>query len=126
MSLLGGGIYQTAKYVVANHKRKIMKKSQVEQTLVEEIHSSCEEDAYNALMLLEDEEIEEEQYIPQVMASISKEKQQLYRMYYVEGKSHKQIATTLGISEVSLRMKYVRLRREIKRIVSEIAKENFI
>ena len=75
---------------------------------------------------MKDEKIQEEDYIDEVISSISEEKQKLYRMYYIEGKTHKEIAARLGVSEVSLRMKYVRLRREIKQIVSEIAKKNFI
>lgn len=121
-----GFIYQTAKFTAANHKRKMMKKVEIEQPLVEEAHLEYEQDAYSTLVHNKDQEIQEENYIHEVMLAISEEKQQLYRMYYIEGKSHKQIAAALGVSEVSLRMKYVRLRREMKQIVSELAKENFI
>ncbi|MDF2878968.1 MAG: hypothetical protein K0S30_2064, partial [Clostridia bacterium] len=41
-------------------------------------------------------------------------------------KSYREIAQSLGITEVNLRMKYVRLRKEIKHIVQSVAKENFI
>lgn len=121
-----GFIYQTAKFVVANYKRKVAKKIQNEQVLVEDICLEQEEDAYSTLLHMEDQKIYEEDYIEQVISCISEEKQQLYRMHYVEGKNYRQIAEALGVSEVGIRMKYVRLRREIKQIVSQLAEEKFI
>lgn len=120
-----GFIYQTAKFVAANYKRKAIKKVLMEHPLDEDIALDAQEDVYDTLEGLEDKKIHEEDYVGQVIASVSEEKQVLYRMHYIEGKTYRQIAENLGVSEVSLRMKYVRLRREIKSIITQIAKENF-
>lgn len=120
-----GFIYQTAKFVAANYKRKAIKRVLIEQPLDEDIVVACKEDIYDTLRSIEDRKIYEEDYVEQVMASVSDEKQVLYRMHYVDGKTYREIAEDLGVSEVSLRMKYVRLRREVKGIITQIAKENF-
>ncbi|MGL4345091.1 MAG: RNA polymerase sigma factor [Cellulosilyticaceae bacterium] len=120
-----GFIFQTAKFAAANYKRKVMRKNRVEQPLNEEIEGGSSRDTYSEWEMIEDGKIDESQYVDVVMAGISKEKQLLYRMYYIEGKTYREIAQVLGVSEVSLRMKFVRLRREIKSIASQVAKENF-
>lgn len=38
----------------------------------------------------------------------------------------KEIAQKLGIEYTALRMKYVRLRKEIKELVKELAENNFV
>jgi len=44
----------------------------------------------------------------------------LYRQRYVEGKSIKEIASEEGVSETAMRMRLVRLRKEIQDIVKKL------
>jgi RNA polymerase sigma-70 factor (ECF subfamily) len=120
-----GFIFQTAKYTAANFKRKASKKALMEYPLEPELMTASS-DLYDELQMRYDQEIDEGRYIPTVLAALSEEKQALYRLHYLENKSYREIAQSLGTTEVNLRMKYVRLRREIKHIVQSIAKENFI
>lgn len=123
---VAGFIYQTAKFVVANHKRKLTKKGLFEEPLSEGTVLEDSMDVYDTLVEIEDRKVQEEDYLDQVMMAVSKDKQILYRMHYIEGKTYREIAQQLGVSEVSVRMRYVRLRREIKGVIHDIAQENFI
>jgi len=64
--------------------------------------------------------------VDNVLLLLSEEKQQLYNFYYVENRSYKEIAKILNVNEASLRMRYVRLRREIKKLTHNIAEEKFV
>jgi RNA polymerase sigma-70 factor (ECF subfamily) len=85
-----------------------------------------ESDLYEKLMMIYDSKIDESQYVDNVILMLSEEKQQLYRFYYIENKTYKEIAKILNVNQASLRMKYVRLRREIKKLTHYIAKEKFV
>ncbi|WP_099189605.1 RNA polymerase sigma factor [Tepidibacter mesophilus] len=122
---IGGFIYQTAKFLGANFKRKNLKKTLKETSINIEI-SSKETDLYEKLIMIYDSKIDESQYVDNVLLLLSKEKQQLYKLYYVENKSYKEIAKILNINEASLRMRYVRLRREIKKVTHHVVKEKFV
>jgi RNA polymerase sigma-70 factor (ECF subfamily) len=122
---IGGFIYQTAKYVVANFKRKTYKKASMETSTDVELKSNFS-DVYEELETIYDKRIDENQYVDNVLESLCEEKQLLYKLYYIENKKYKEIAKILNVNEASLRMKYVRLRREIKKLTHNIAKENFI
>lgn len=71
-------------------------------------------------------EINEYEYITDIIDSLSDDKKRLYKMYYIEKKSMKEIAASEGIEYTALRMKYVRLRKEIKNKVKEFAENNFV
>lgn len=119
-----GFIYQTAKYTAANFKRKATKKSLSDCPLTEE-PAAAFSDVYDEVMYLRDTQIDETHYTEDVLFSLPEDKQSLYKMHYIDKMSYRDIAKSLGITEVSLRMKYVRLRREIKQIIKSIAEENF-
>ncbi len=122
---IGGFIYQTAKFLADNFKRKAVKKSLNETYIYREIGSK-EKDLYEKLIKTYDRKIDVNQYVDNVLLLLTEEKQQLYRLYYIEDKSYREIAEILNVNEASLRMKYVRLRREIKKLIKQIAKEKFI
>ncbi|WP_338115284.1 RNA polymerase sigma factor [Oceanirhabdus seepicola] len=122
---IGGFIYQTAKFVAANFKRKALKKTLKETSVDIEIGSK-HSDLYEELITIYDNEIDAEQYVDNVLLLLSQEKQQLYNFYYVENRSYKEIAKILNVNEASLRMRYVRLRREIKKLTHNIAEEKFV
>ena len=56
---------------------------------------------------------------------LTEDKKKLYIMYYIKNKTMEEIAKELGISYSAVRMRYVRLRKEIKALVQEFAEENF-
>lgn len=121
----GGFIYQTAKFTAANLKRKAIKKSYMEQNLEGDEIKAQFVDVYDEIEATNDKNIDENNYIGNVLEGLSVEKQKLYQLRFVEQRPYKEIAEHLKIKEVNLRMKYVRLRRDIKQIVRYIAKENF-
>lgn len=118
-----GFIYQTAKFTAANFKRKAIKKSFMEQNL-EEVKGQFV-DVYDEIEVMKDKEIDENNYIGNVIMGLSEDKQNLYRLRFIEQKPYREIAEHLEIKEVNLRMQYVRLRRDIKQMVRGIARENF-
>lgn len=120
----GGFIFQTAKNMAANFKRKKIKKLMKEAPL-EKDFCGCFADIYEEIYSMHDDAIEEDNYVGEVLNCISKDKQQLYKWHYIEGKTYKEIAKILCVSETSIRMRYVRLRREIETITSNLAKEKF-
>lgn len=122
---VGGYIFKTAKYKAANFKRKRVTKSKREVTNYVDNKGETK-DLHGQLKNKYDSMIDEEQYIDIVLSRLAKDKRQLYKYYYIEKKSHKEIAKILNINEASIRMKYVRLRREVKQVVHKIAEENFV
>lgn len=122
---IGGFIYQTAKFLLANFKRKAYKKALIETSAKVELTKDFS-DVYDELETIYDRKIDENQYVDSVLTMLCEEKQLLYKLYYIENKNYKEIAKILNINEASLRMRYVRLRREIKKITHNVAKENFL
>lgn len=122
---IGGFIYQTAKYVAAIFRRKTFKKTSMETSIDEKFLSNYT-DVYDELQSHYDKKINENCYIDNIFKKLSKEKQLLYKLYYIDNRNYKEIAKMLGVNEATLRMRYVRLRRQIKKLPHHIAKENFI
>ncbi|MHC1749409.1 MAG: RNA polymerase sigma factor [Cellulosilyticaceae bacterium] len=120
----GGFIFQTAKNVGANFKRKKFKQLNMERPIEEEIPGKFE-DVGDELWDIYDQRIDETSYVATVLNEVSKEKQQLYQWHYIDGKSYSEIARLLDMNEASVRMRYVRLRREIKKITIKLAEEKF-
>ncbi|WP_053955435.1 RNA polymerase sigma factor [Inediibacterium massiliense] len=122
---IGGFIYQTAKFVAANFKRKAIQKNLKETPINMEIGSK-ELDLHEELITNYDRKIDESQYVDHILSLLSEDKYKLYELYYIENKSYKEIAKILNVNEVSLRMRYVRLRREIKKLTHDIANKKFV
>jgi RNA polymerase sigma-70 factor (ECF subfamily) len=73
-----------------------------------------------------DEEINENDYIETVLGELSEDKRKLYTLYYINKQTMAEIALRLGAEEPAVRMRYVRLRREIKAIIIKISEQNFL
>lgn len=69
-----------------------------------------------------DAKIDEGAYVNDVLNALPLATMTLYREYYVEKHSIKEIAQAYGVSEVSVRMRLVRLRKRVKK---EVEKQNF-
>lgn len=120
----GGFIFQTAKYTLANYKRQLHKKASYESILEAAILPSVP-DAASALAYDLDMHINEDLYIEEALSCLTDEKRLLYQLHYIEGLNYKEIAQRLNIHEVTLRMKYVRLRREVQKNIHHIALTHF-
>ncbi len=67
-----------------------------------------------------DRQIDETAYAGQVIAGLDSEQQALYSLRYIKRKPIKEIASEQGVSEPAMRMRLVRLRREIHSIVKDL------
>ena len=116
----GGFIFQTAKYTLANYKKQLSKKLIYENPLDETLVPTTP-DAATTLAYQLDTSIDEDLYIKEALSYLNKEKRALYTLRYIDGLSYKEIAKRLNTHEVTVRMKYVRLRHELKQHVHHIA-----
>lgn len=117
-------LYTTARNLIYESYRENKK------CVVMEIHENAmvsqEEDLAEYICDQEDKKIEVERYAEEIIKKLSEDKQKLYYLYYVEHKSMKEIAKMCGINEVTLRMRYVRLRKEIKSRVKDMKLEVYL
>lgn len=110
-------LYKTAKFITCSALRKAQARQ--EECLHEDI-PSLEKDPAEILILEEDRQIDETSHVSEVMEKLSNEQRELYDRYYVKHESMKDIAASMGLKEPALRMRYVRLRKDVRRIISEI------
>ncbi len=120
----GGFLFQTTKTLVKKARRQSFARLAKEQPTDEETEGIL--DLNSEITTFLDKEINEDAYIDTVLSYLSEDKLKLYSLYYINQKGMGEIAAILGIEETALRMRYVRLRREIKGIISKIAEEQFI
>lgn len=120
----GGYVFRTAQNIARNHKKEIYKR------IVNEIYIDDDiiklSDYKSEISSIIDTEINEYDYITEVIDSLNSNDKKLYNMYYVEHKQMKEIAQELDIEYAALRMKYVRLRKKIKATVRELAEKYFV
>lgn len=119
----GGFLFQTAKNLAKKLRRESFRRMMNDVSL---------EDSHLELPGPEDEsarerdrQIDEADYCEEVLSRLTQDKRWLYQQYYVGRRSMAEIAAQEGAQEAAIRMRYVRLRREIREIVSQIAQENF-
>lgn len=84
------------------------------------------QDLFHEMETEQDAALDEEQMAQQILCRLSKDEQSLYRSYYIEGQSMKDLAQSLGMKESTLRMRYLRLRKKIKRLVKELHLEELV
>ena len=118
----GGFIFQTAKNLVKQHKREIYNKLTTEINSEDIINISRSVGDISDII---DKEINEFDYISDVLDMLTDEKRKLYNLYYIKRKPMKEIAYEYGMEYSAIRMRYARLRKEIKALVKEIAEKNF-
>lgn len=110
-------LYTTASNVVHESIRAYQKH---ETELLEDALLGQFVDLQQYLEHQEDVEIDEEKYVESVLQCLSEDKRKLYEAYYMKKIPMAQIAKEYGISQVSLRMRYVRLRKEMKEIIGDV------
>ncbi len=106
-----GFLYKTAKNLVLvnyrNRQREILFEGQ-EDFCVQR------EDVFEEICNSRENNVSVELYRQEILDKLPQKKRKLYDLYYVENKSMKEISEELGFNEVALRMRYVRLRKEIR------------
>lgn len=122
---IGGYIFQTAKFKKMNYVRRLSTKYGREITNFID-NKASHPDIYTELGIAADKKIDETLYIDNVLNQLDEKKQELYRLRYINNMSYKDIADRLGIRETSVRMRYVRLKREVVKITKSMAKKNFV
>lgn len=120
----GGYVFRTAQNIAKNYKKNIYKR------IINEINIDNDiielQDYKSEISNAMDTEINEYDYITEVIESLNSQEKRLYDMYYIEHKQMKEIAQELNIEYTALRMKYVRLRKKIKATVRELSEKYFV
>ena len=119
----GGFLFQTAKVLVKKVRREGFARLAHEQLVDDEPSDSLDFD--NTIEKMLDRQIDEQDYIEEVLSKLSPEKRRLYSLYYLQDKKMAEIAAEYQADETAVRMRFVRLRREIKMIAAEIAAQKF-
>ncbi len=118
-------IYQTAKFKAANFKRKQSKKAYYEYSIAEMETEGSEPSAYEGMIEKQDKDIEENDYIEDILNTLNEQQRKLYNYRYVEKKNYKEIEKLMGIDEITLRMRCVRLRKKLKKKIQEVGVQYF-
>lgn len=122
---LGGYVFQVAKFKKLNYARKMMTKKKREVVEFDDNRSHAP-DVFAQIEMDRDRAIDESKYVDRVIEKLDKDSKEFYRLYYIKGLSYKEVSRYLGVSETSLRMKNLRLKRRLKGITANISKENFV
>lgn len=119
----GGFLFQTAKILAHKTRRESFSRMLREISADENTAEAADLQAEIETAL--DNEINETEYIEAVLSRLSNEKRRLYSLYYLNKKSMAEISLLFRVEETAVRMRFVRLRREIREIVAEVANQNF-
>lgn len=118
----GAFLYATAKNLVLEYYRK--RKKEILEEPNENIVDK-EGDIFEQICRKHEDSVEDEHYKLKVLHELSTEQMELYEKYYVKHQSMKEIASAMGISETAVRMRYVRLRKEIKKAINKFKLGDF-
>ena len=72
-----------------------------------------------------DRQVDEQAYLGEVFSRLSPEQYQLYALHYLQKVPMKEVAARYGLREETVRMRYLRLRKQIRQIAEEVAEKNF-
>lgn len=114
-------LYVTAKNLVLESFRQREKEKLSEEMEI----LSDSKDVFEEICRERAQRVDERQYQKQVLQKLTETEQQFYRKHYVEKKPMKAIAGEMGMSETAVRMKYVRLRKKVRGIVSDLRLDEF-
>ena len=115
-------LYTTAKNLVLEYYKK-SRTNEVE--LLESEQAAFEKDAYEELCSMKSGSINEADYRKQVLQKLKPKELDLYRKYYIDKKPMSVIAKELQMSETAIRMKYVRIRKKVRKIVADLRLDDF-
>ncbi len=115
-------LYTTARNLVLEYYKK-GKANEIE--LDEAQITTFGKDAYEELCLWKSDSVNELCYRRQVFQKLQPEERNLYLKYYIEKQPMKVIARELQISEPAIRMKYMRIRRKVRKIIADLKLDEF-
>jgi len=122
----GGFLFQTAKNIAKKKKRESFQQMMLELDAEDTDIDDETTDLSDYIQMVQDQQINEEDYIESVLSELSEEKRRLYTLYYLNKESMREIALLFGVEEAAMRMRFVRLRREIRTIAAAVAVKYFI
>lgn len=115
-------LYVTARNLVLEYYKRDRSK---EIELDEAQMTAFGKDAYEELCLQKTDRFNEACYRRKVLQKLRPEERKLYQKYYVEKQPMKVIARELQMSEAAIRMKYMRIRRKVRKIVADFKLDEY-
>lgn len=114
-------LYMSAKNLLFDYFRKSARSVPLEEREIEDTKG----DVLEQIRINHSHSIDEDIYFDLVLGSLNEKERTLYELYYVLKKPMKIIAGELHLNETALRMKYVRLRKKVRRIVADLDLDAF-
>ncbi len=110
-------LYKTARNRTLTYLKRQRK---YEAEYLDEDMASGEEDLCAQLLRQQDRDIDETVYAGAVVGGLDERQRALYHERYVEGRPIRDIALDAGVTETAMRMRLVRLRRDIYGAVKKL------
>ena len=120
----GGFLFTTARNLAKNRRKQAFLQM-AREPLTADGQLPEREDPEAGLERILDQAVDEQDWIEEVLSRLEPEKYRLYALHYLEGVPMKEIAQRFGLRPEAVRMRYLRLRREIREIAAAVAEENF-
>lgn len=114
-------LYVSAKNLLFDYFREAARSMPLENPEIEDTTG----DVFEQIRINHVDSIDVCIYIRQVLDSLNEKERRLYELYYIFKKPMKTIAKELHLNETALRMKYVRLRKKVRRIVADFNLDAF-
>lgn len=92
---------------------------------LDEYISDGEADLCEQIVRDRDKQIDESVYTGQVLGCLNDKQQSLYALRFIDRKPISDIASEMGVNEPAMRMRLVRLRREICAIVKDLKLDEY-
>lgn len=116
-----GFLYKTAHNLVMENSRKFQK----EILPGDDQLDLRDVDVFDKILKEHYDNVDEMKYKAYVLSGLNENEKYLYEEYYVKKRKMREISKDMLLSETALRMKYVRLRRKIKKAVGELKLNDF-
>lgn len=123
-----GFLCKTAKFLTYDAVRK-REKERTEPLECADIQEAVEGrncDLFYGIQAEREAILDEGELALQIIGRLSQDEQALYKSYYIEHRSMKELAQSLGMKESAVRMRYLRLRKKIRRLVKEMHLEELV
>lgn len=123
-----GFLCKTAKFLTYDAMRK-QKRDRTEPLEYADLQKADADGAQDLFHQMQEERaaaLDEDELARQIIQRLNEDEQALYRSYYIEHRSMKELAKSLGMKESAVRMRYLRLRKKIRRLVKEMHLEELV
>lgn len=110
-------LYKTARNLTLTYLKK---QQRAPLEYLDENIAGSDGDVCDVILKAHDKTLDETFYIGQVIGRLDREQRALYDARYIEQKPIKEIAQDQGVKEPAMRMRLVRLRRDITKTVEDL------